>query len=125
MSERPKGEPRPDQTSDAAMDRQVAQTFPASDPGSATATSGARAVPPEEMMAPERPSGGDRVMRARFPDRESAKLAIEKVVRDTPLDRQDTEIADDAEGPIVTVHSTREDAARVEKLLKRGGGDPI
>ncbi|MCK8786473.1 hypothetical protein M0638_19025 [Roseomonas sp. NAR14] len=105
----------------------VVDTFPASDPSSATAAAGSRAVDPADMMhaAGSQPEGATSPVAARFPDREAAKLAVEKVVREGPLDRRRAEITTDDDGAVVEVQATPADAHRVADLLTQEGGQRI
>lgn len=109
---------RPEKTHERNVERAVEDTFPASDAPSGTGTQGARAVPPEHMMDGGKPEAADSVTLARrFPDAESAKLALENLVRSVPLDREGTELADH---PAVELRLRvpRGDADRVNAMLQ-------
>jgi hypothetical protein len=78
------------QASDLSQDTAAADSFPASDPpASMGGEAGARAVPPAQMMdRPHRAPAADAVtLRRRFPSAEAAKLALEALVREGPLER--------------------------------------
>src|SRR5215213_7068684 len=81
----------------------VEDTFPASDPTSNKGTQGARAVPTEEIMhaSGSKPQGGTATLDARFGSMETAKLAVEALVRDGPVDRRCAQI--EAAGDAATV----------------------
>ena len=66
---------RPDHTSDHNVEAAVEGTFPASDPVATSASQGARAVPPEEMMrGPDaKPQGNTASLTARFDSMETAR----------------------------------------------------
>src|SRR5688572_503886 len=86
----PKGQPG--QAAENDLDEGVRETFPASDAVAGTPTQGARAVPPERMMEAGRDgfedTTGTVTVTARFKDQEAAKLAVETMVRDGPIDRR-------------------------------------
>jgi hypothetical protein len=101
------------------QDAAVADTFPASDPpASMGGEGGTRAVPPETMMdrGPP-PSYAAVTLRRRFPDHEAAKLALEAMVRDGPVDRGCTALA--AIGREIELRLTvpEEDCHRMRALL--------
>lgn len=77
------------------QDAEVAGTFPASDPPAFMGTEdSARAVPPESIMERPHHVPYDAVtLRRRFPSQEAAKLALEAMVRDGPVDRGCAELA--------------------------------
>ena len=106
---------RPELTPAANVDSGVTDTFPASDPVAATATQGARAVPPEELMRDAPPTPDAVTLRRHFPDAEAAKLALEALVRAAPLDRACTEITDGTE---LRLRVARADASRIDGLLQ-------
>ncbi|MBX9595059.1 MAG: hypothetical protein K2X46_11895 [Roseomonas sp.] len=107
-------EERPENTSDSNVEKGVMDSFPASDAPAGTATQGARAVPPQDMMGGSHAHTPHPVTLSRhFPDAESAKLALENLVRAVPLDRNCTEI----EGLELRLKVPREDAGRVEDML--------
>ncbi|MBL6456565.1 hypothetical protein JMJ55_14620 [Belnapia sp. T6] len=113
---------RPDQTRDANVEAAVEDTFPASDPVGHTAAQGSRAVPPEQLMAgsDDHPgTGGDMVrFTVPFPSQESAKLALETLVREGPIDRRGAEITSEGSGASVSVHAPRADAERLKSMLE-------
>jgi uncharacterized protein (TIGR02271 family) len=110
----------PDRSADAA----VPDSFPASDPAATTAAVGSHAVDPAELMEPEgkvEVRDGARVV-AHFPDQERAKLAIEHLVRDIPLDRRCATITCDGGQASLEVAAPKADVERVAELLRRCGG---
>ena len=117
-----------DATSGAAPDRSaraaVPDSFPASDPVATTAAVGSRAVDPAELMAPrgEVEMRGAATVLARFPDQEGAKLALERLVRDVPLDRRRAAIRCGEADTTLEIAAPEGDAERVADLLRRCGG---
>jgi hypothetical protein len=116
----------PHLTPDCNVEAGVEGSFPASDPSAATASQGARAVPPQQMMdgakGPARHA--DQVeVNARFRDREAAKLALESLVREGPLDRRHAEVVGAADD-LVTLRfqAPKQDARRLEALVQKQGG---
>ena len=117
-----------DATPGAAPDRSahaaVPDSFPASDPVATTAAVGSRAVDPAELMAPRgavEVRGASTVI-GRFPDREGAKLALERLVRDVPLDRRRAAIACGGGEATLEVAAPEADAGRVAEILRGCGG---
>ncbi len=105
---------------DHQQDIAVAGTFPASDPPAGTLENGARAVPPQEMMGGGRAATGDAVtLRRRFPDAEAAKLALEGLVRDAPLDRRCAEMNPEGGEVELRIAAPPADAERLRTLLAR------
>ncbi len=118
--------PQPTRGAERSLDTAVEATFPASDPSAATSTQGARAVPVEGML--DGPGGGDaapgaadRPVRRHFADAEAAKLALESLVREAPLERRCAAIEPAAGGATLVIRSAPDDAARIEALLDRLG----
>jgi hypothetical protein len=104
---------------DQKTDEEVTETFPASDPIATTNTAGARAVPAQDMMEQQAPALPDAVTLHRsFPDAESAKLALEGLVRDGPVDRRLAEITND-NGVALRLNVPANDAERIRGLLER------
>jgi hypothetical protein len=104
---------------DRKMDEAVTETFPASDPVSTNATAGNRAVPAEEMLDAHAPEVLDAVtLRRTFPDTESAKIALEGLVRDGPIDRRCAEITND-NGVGIVLKVPANDVQRIQGLLDR------
>jgi hypothetical protein len=121
---KPRGSERPELTSDHNVETGVEDTFPASDPVAATASQGARAVPPDEMM-PDRgtaPAADTVTLHCRFRNAEAAKLAVEALVREGPLDRRCTSILPADDAVTLKVEAPRRDAARLGELLRKQGG---
>ncbi len=118
---------RADRTSDSNVEAAVEDTFPASDPVATTASGGARAAPPEDMMRDRaaKPQGDTATLTARFNSAEAAKLALEALVRDGPVDRRCAEIEHAAGGDAaatVRLSVPRADQGRLGDLLRRQPG---
>lgn len=114
----------PRHTPDANVETAVEGTFPASDPVSTTASQGSRAVPAEKLMqgSGARPVHDDSVtLSHRFPDSETAKLALETAVREGPLDRRCARIETDDDRVTMRLDVPRADRERIEGLLKKHG----
>ncbi len=109
------------------VDAAVEGTFPASDPATAGAMQGARAVAPHEMMhaVDAKPAAhADGVtLTHRFRDAAAAKLALEALVREGPIDRRHAELVPEGEAASIQVVVPREDADRLGDLLRRQGGE--
>jgi hypothetical protein len=110
----------PDRSAEAA----VPDTFPASDPLATTAAVGSRAVDPARLIEPQgkvevRDAG---TVVARFANREGAKLALERLVRDIPLDRRCGTITCAGDEATLEVMASKADAARVAEMLSKCGG---
>jgi hypothetical protein len=122
----PKGNEHPENTSDANVESGVEQTFPASDPVSYTTDQGSRAVPPESMMDPQgskpEPCDDGVTLSLRFPDSETAKLALEAAVREGPIDRRCAEIDLDDDRVTMRLEVPRADRERLDGLLRKHGG---
>lgn len=112
---------------DRRIDEALDGTFPASDPATAGAFQGARAVAPEQVMrsAQAKPAApADAVtLQHRFRDTAAAKLALEALVREGPIDRRSAELLPDGEATSIRVAVPREDADRLGDLLRRQGGE--
>ena len=118
-------EDRPENTPESVVEEAGRETFPASDPSASTATQSARAVPVERLMGagPGRAESGETVtVECRFKDHEAAKLAVETLVRNAPLNPQRAAIraADDA--VLVEVIASPDDAGRMQAMLHDCGG---
>ena len=117
---------RPGEAADRSEQIAVQDTFPASDPVAPTTAVGSRAVAPERMMQETggAPPPADAVsFTARFRDREAAKLAVETLVREGPIDRRCAEIQPGDDAVTVKVEASRKDAERLEALLRKQGGE--
>lgn len=104
---------------DADQEISVTDSFPASDPPSGTGESGARAVPAEELIGhahPPRP--GAVTLHRRFPDMESAKLALEALVRGGPMDPDAAELRHAGEGVELRIAAPAGDAERLRGMLE-------
>jgi hypothetical protein len=109
-----------DRRSEAKQDAAVAGSFPASDPPSGMPETGARAVAPEEMMKPDAAAPGDAVTLTRgYPDMETAKLALEGLVRQGPVDRAFANVSEQGGGAELRVAVPPGDVHRIEALLSR------
>jgi hypothetical protein len=109
-----------DQRTDRQQDIAVAGTFPASDPPAGTADNGARAVPPQDLMKTQAPEMPDAVtLRRTFPSAEAAKLALEGLVRDAPLDRTLAEFGESQGGVELRISAPPADAPRLRALLAK------
>ncbi|MDO9713663.1 DUF2934 domain-containing protein, partial [Paracraurococcus lichenis] len=114
----------PGSAPDRSVQAAVPDTFPASDPMATTAAVGSRAADPAALMD----ARGEVEVRdaatvvAHFPDQERAKLALEGLVRDVPLDRRCGTISCDGGQATLKVTAPGADAARVAEILRRCGG---
>jgi hypothetical protein len=110
----------PDRSASAA----VPDSFPASDPVATTAALGARAVDPAELFRSDdaSPAGETTKVSFHFADQETAKLALESLVRDAPLDRRCATLRKDAAGVSVQASVPKNDADRISELMQRYGG---
>jgi hypothetical protein len=115
---------RADRTADENVEAAVEGTFPASDPISTIASQGARAVPPEEMMraSASEPQGNTATLTARFESQEAAKLAVEALVRDGPVDRRCAEVESADGAATVRLAVPHADGQRLEEMLQRQSG---
>jgi hypothetical protein len=116
---------RPENTSDANVESGVEQTFPASDPVAATAGQGSRAVPAEAMLhetgSKPTPCDDGVTLSLRFPDSETAKLALEAAVREGPIDRRCAEVTLDDDRVMMRLEVPRADRERLDGLLRKHG----
>jgi hypothetical protein len=130
MSDRTPARPaeHPELTPERNVESAVRDTFPASDAISPTASQGARAVPADRLM-----QGTDAATFAKpadavtltqsFPDPETAKLALETLVREGPVDRRCTQLDGEAGGRAsVTLHVPQQHAERISAMLRREAG---
>lgn len=120
MSDRPESE-NPRHTPDRNMEAAVRDSFPASDSPAATATQGVRAVPPQSMAERGALPAGDTVaIEHDFADAQAAKMALEALVREGPLDRRSGEIrAEPGRGAVLVLRVSPADRERLEGLLRR------
>ncbi|MBX9751503.1 MAG: hypothetical protein K5Q68_18085 [Roseococcus sp.] len=129
MSDKPSEYRHHDGTPGSSADRSaktaVPDSFPASDPVATTPAVGVRAMDVTEMMpATEKPEVRHPIhLTARFEDSVTAKLAVEKLVRDIPLERACTELSEEGDKTLLEVTTTRTDVERVTTILRSGGGD--
>lgn len=104
-------------SSDAKADEAVKESFPASDPVAVTGTRGARAVPVEEMLGESAQVPASAItLRRSFATAEEAKLALEGLVRDGPIDRRLAEISGEGSAELV-IQVAANDQDRIRKLL--------
>jgi hypothetical protein len=110
---------RPDKTRDANVEAAVEDTFPASDPVSNTAAHGARAVPAEDMMPSQvsAQTAGLASFTVPFPKPEDAKLALETLVREGPVDRRCAEITQEGGQTALRISAPEADIARLKSML--------
>jgi hypothetical protein len=110
-----------DAKQDAKQDIAEADSFPASDPpASMGGEAGTRAVPPQRMMDRRRPVAADAVtLRRRFPSPEAAKLALESLVRDGPLDRGAADLVAIGREIELSIAADPDDVHRLRGLLAR------
>ena len=113
-------------TSDRNVETAGQDSFPASDPSAGTAGQGARAVPPQRMMDGAddgRATPADSVtVDAHFRNHEAAKLALESLVREGPLDRRHAEILPGDDAVTLRFQSPPGDAERLGDLVRKQGG---
>lgn len=103
---------------DASGEAAGRASFPASDPGSTSGELGARAVPVEEMMgACARPEPQGVVVSRRFATLEAAKLALEGLVRDAPIDRCVAEVTPAGAAAWLHLRVPAAEAPRLQELL--------
>jgi len=115
---------RADRTPDQNVEAAVEGTFPASDPMGTVASQGARAVPPQEMMhaSDSKPQGDTATLTARFESQEAAKLAVEALVRDGPVDRRCAEVEAEGDAATVRIAVPPADQQRLGEMLNRQSG---
>jgi hypothetical protein len=115
---------RPERTPDHNVEAAVEDTFPASDPAASSASQGARAVPPEELMRGRdaKPQGETTSLTARFSSVEAAKLAVEALVRDGPVDRRSAEVEPAGNAATVRIVVPVADEQRLGEMLRRQPG---
>ena len=113
-------EDRPDKTRDPNVEAAVEDTFPASDPVGNTAEHGTRAVPAEDMMPNDvsAQSAGLASFTVPFPSQEGAKLALETLVREGPVDRRCAEITQEGGQAALRISAPEADIARLKSMLE-------
>ncbi len=119
MQTRPDAKERPENTSDRTQEQAVEGTFPASDPLATTATQGSRAVPPEQLLGGGPAAAGSETLTRRFPDVETAKLALEALVREGPVEPSLCEVSHTEQGAELKITSPKGQEARLRDLLER------
>jgi hypothetical protein len=115
---------RADRTPDRNVEAAVEGTFPASDPLGTIASQGARAVPPEELMGSRdsEPQRDTATLTARFESMEAAKLAVEAMVREGPVDRRCAEAETVDGAAAVRISVPQSDQGRLGEMLQRQPG---
>lgn len=112
---------KPGSPADRSAKTAVPDSFPASDPVATTPAVGVRAMELGEMLeetpAPEPVDATPLV--ARFGDAVTAKLMVEKLVREVPLDRRCTAISEEAGGTaLLEINAAGADLGRIRKMLE-------
>lgn len=115
---------RADRTADKNVEAAVEGTFPASDPMATIASQGARAVPMEDMMhaSDSKPRGDTATLTARFESQEAAKLAVEALVRDGPMDRRSAAVEAAGDAATVRLDVPKADEQRLGEMLRKQSG---
>lgn len=113
-------EDRPDKTRDPNVEAAVEDTFPASDPVGNTAEQGTRAVPAQDMMPNQvaAEAAGLASFTVPFPSPESAKLALETLVREGPVDRRCAEMREEGGRTMLRISAPQSDVARLKSMLE-------
>jgi hypothetical protein len=115
---------KPGSPADRSAKTALPDSFPASDPVATTPAVGVRAMELDEMLdqAPPPETPDARQATSRFPDMMTAKLTLEKLVQEIPLDRRVATLDEEAGGEVLlTITAPGADMARIRKLLARGG----
>lgn len=118
-----------DRTPGSAADRSaktaVPDTFPASDPVATTPAVGTRAAKVTEMMdASDKPDVSDpTTVTARFQDHVAAKLAIERLVRDLPLDQRCATLSEEGGATTLEITISKPDKERAMEMLRSSGAN--
>ena len=112
---------KPGSPADRSAKTAVPDSFPASDPVATTPAVGVRAVELGEMLEetpPPEPLDATPLI-ARFADTVTAKLMVEKLVRQVPLDRRCTSITEQEGGAVLLeITAAGHDLGRVRKMLE-------
>ncbi len=116
-----------DATPGSAADRSVRvavpDSFPASDRAAITPAVGVRAMDVAGMMEASRQDVPHaRQSAADFQDHVTAKLALEQLVREIPLDRSRAMLSGEGDRTVLEVTASKADLDRVAKILRDGGG---
>lgn len=111
---------KPGSPADRSAKMAVPDSFPASDPVATTPAVGIRAMELGEMLEetpPPEPVNATPLI-ARFADTVTAKLMVEKLVREVPLDRRCTTISEGADGAaLLEITAPGADLGRIRKML--------
>jgi hypothetical protein len=130
MSDKPESPYRhhdatPGSKADRSAKTSVPDTFPASDPAATSPVVGARAEDMTAMLdaSDELHVPNPTTVTAHFPDHVTAKLALEKLVRDVPLDRRCAVLSDESSGTTLELTISKSAIDRVTEILRGGSGD--
>jgi len=117
-------DPTPGSAPDRSAAAAVPDSFPASDPVATTAVVGARAMDPARLMPDTAldTSAASKLV-VRFPDLEQAKLALERLVREIPLDRRCMTTRADSNGCALEVMDLGANGGRIAALLQGCGAE--
>lgn len=111
---------KPGSPADRSAKTAVPDSFPASDPVATTPAVGVRAMELAEMLEetpPTEPVDATPLV-VRFTDAMTAKLMVEKLVREVPLDRRCTAISEEAGGAaVLEITAAGADLGRIRKML--------
>ena len=115
----------PGTSADRSVKAAVPDTFPASDPVAATPAVGVRAEPVADLMESSAPPEvlDPAKVTAHFANHVTAKLAVEKLVRDVPVDRRCATLSDKGDRVMLEVTSSKSNVDRVTEILRGGGGE--
>ena len=102
----------------------VPDTFPASDPLAATPAVGVVAADIAGMMdsSDELQVPDPTQVTAQFPDHVTAKLVVERLVREAPLDRRSAVLSDEGDGTRLDITCSKPVVDRVMDIVRGGGG---
>ena len=110
---------KPGSAADRSAKTAVPDSFPASDPVATTPAVGVRAMELGEMLedtAPPEPVDATPLV-VRFTDLMTAKLMVEKLVREVPLDRRNTAISEEGGAAVLEITAAGADLGRIRKML--------
>jgi hypothetical protein len=111
---------KPGSPADRSAKTAVPDSFPASDPVATTPAVGVRAMELGEMLEETPPTEpvDATPLTVRFTDTLTAKLMVEKLVREVPLDRRYTAISEEAGGAaVLEITAAGADLGRIRKML--------
>ncbi len=109
------------------IDAGLRDSFPASDASADTGGLGSVLVPPQEMMnsraEPEIPPNPSVRITVVFRSQEAAKLALDSLVREGPLDRRLAEMTPGADDSVtLSFTAPPKEGRRMRDLLEKQGG---